>query len=62
MKVVYGYECDFCGQVKPIVCTTHGCYCRSCFQLIIDECAEALDVLWKTVDAAFEEEENESIG
>ena len=54
MQVIYGYECDFCGQTKPIVCTTHGCYCASCFQLIIDECTEAL--------AAFEEEENESIG
>ena len=49
MTVIHGYECDFCG-----VCTTHGCYCSSCFQLIIDEYTEAL--------AAFEEEENESIG
>lgn len=59
MKVTYGYECDFCGQVKPIVCTTHGCYCGPCFQIIIDECVEALDVLWKAEDR---EEENERIG
>jgi hypothetical protein len=47
MEVTHGYDCEFCGQFKPIVCTTWGCFCKDCFQIMIDEFTEAVETLEK---------------
>ena len=35
-------NCDFCGQDKIIIGTPHGCYCKKCLELIIEEFEEAI--------------------
>ena len=42
MKNIYVADCDFCGKVKPIKGTPHGCFCIDCFSLMIDEFTEAI--------------------
>lgn len=38
-------NCDFCGQDKIIIGTPHGCYCKECLQLIIEEFEGAIEEL-----------------
>ena len=45
MKVLHGYDCEFCGQVKPLVSTPFGVYCKECFGIMIDEYTNAIDAI-----------------
>lgn len=36
-------NCDFCGQIKWIKGTPHGCYCADCMRIMIDEFTEAIE-------------------
>ena len=45
MKVLHGYECEFCGQVEPTVGTPWGSFCKECFQIMIDEFTAAIEAI-----------------
>lgn len=45
MEVTHGYDCEFCGQFKPTVGTPWGCFCKDCFQIMIDEFTAAIEAI-----------------
>ena len=38
-------ECEFCGQMKQVVSTPFGIYCKECFEIIRDEANRAIEEL-----------------
>lgn len=45
MKVIHGYDCEFCGQNKPLFSTPFGVYCEECFEIMRDECERAIEAI-----------------
>ena len=47
LSLLHFADCDFCGQVKWIKGTPHGCYCTDCMRIMIDEFTEAIEDIEK---------------
>ena len=44
-SLIHFANCDFCGQDKTIIGTPHGCFCKECLRLMIDEFEGAIEDL-----------------
>ena len=44
-EFIYWTNCDFCGQEKMTIGTTHGIYCKDCLRLMIEEYEEKIEHL-----------------